>query len=189
MAKNVVFDEDSAARIASAVKWVEQYSAAEEPPPDETETTEPRRIIRGMFTGTWAKGATASVNFVADNGSSSQKDATNYFTTVGSAGGTTDCVIALVGSEWVLISADPAGSTECVEAVTAVDPAGNLTLLSAITPTGQIVTGVACVNGNLTVTTASLTDRIGYTERTVRLEDLATVTTNNLTLPPQAGCS
>ena len=49
MAKNVVFDEDSAARIAAAVKWVEQYSTAEEPPPDEAETTEPRRIIRGMF--------------------------------------------------------------------------------------------------------------------------------------------
>lgn len=189
MAKNVVFDEQSAQRIAAAVKWVEQYSTAEEPPPDETETTEPRRIIRGTFTGEWAKGDTASVNFVADNGSSNQKDATNYFTTVGSAGGTTDCVIALIGSEWVLISADPAGSTECVEAVTAVEAAGNLTLLSAINPTGQVVTGVACVNGNLTVTTANLTDKIGHTELTVRLEDLATVTTQGLTLPPQTGCN
>lgn len=192
MAKNVVFDEDSAARIASAVKWVEQYSTAEEPPPDETETTEPRRIILGTFTGTWAKGATATVNFVADNGSSNQKDATNYFADVGSEGGTWRCVIALIGSEWVLISADPAGSagsTECVEVVSAVEAAGDLTLLSAINPTGQVVTGVACVNGNLTVTTASLADKLGYTELTVRLADLATVTTQNITLPPQTGCS
>lgn len=193
MAKNVVFDESSAQRIADAVRWVEQYSTAEDPPPDDPPaTSEPRKIIRGTFAGAWAKGATASVNYVADNGSSNQKDAANYFTTVGSAGSTTDCVIALIGSEWVLISADPAattGQTDCMNVVTSVDPAGNLTLLSAITPTGQVVTGVACVNGNLTVTTASLTDRIGYTERTVRLEDLATVTTNNLTLPPQAGCS
>lgn len=190
MARNVVFDEASAQRIADAVRWVEQYSTAEDPPPDDPPpSSEPRKIIRGTFTGAWSKGDTASVNFIADNGSSSQKDATNYFTAVGSVGATTDCVIALVGSEWVLISADPAGSTECVEAVTAVEAAGNLTLLSAINPTGQVVTGVACVNGNLTVTTASLADKIGYTELAVRLQDLATVTTQNLTLPHQTGCS
>ena len=192
MAKNVVFDEASAQRIADAVKWVEQYSTAEDPPPDETEATEPRRIIRGTFTGTWVKGDTASVNFVADNGDSNQKDATNYFTDVGSAGATTDCVIALIGSEWVLVSADPAATTgqpECMDVVTSVDPDGSLTLLSAINPTGQVVTGVACINGNLTVTTANLKDKIGYTELTVRLEDLATITTQNLTLPPQTGCS
>jgi hypothetical protein len=240
MAKNVVFDEDSAARIASAVRWVEQYSTAEEPPPDETETTEPRRIILGTFTGCWAKGATASVNFVADNGSSNQKDATNYFADVGGRGGTWRCVIALIGSEWVLISADPAGATERVEVVSAVENAGNMTLLSQINPTGTVVqslsgtvvqslsgtvvqslsgtvvTGVSCVNGNLTVTTASLATLatsaslatlatsatlatlatsadlsavIGYTNKTLRLSDFANVTTQNITLPKQEGCS
>lgn len=106
MAKNVVFDEDSAARIAAAVKWVEQYSTAEEPPPDETETTEPRRIIRGTFTGEWLKGDTASVNFVADNGDSNQKDATNYFADVGESGVTSACCIVQAGSEWLLIAAE-----------------------------------------------------------------------------------
>lgn len=107
MAKNVVFDEDSAARIASAVKWVEQYSTAEEPPPDDPPpSSEPRTIIRGTFTGEWAKGDTASVNFVADNGSSSQKDATNYFADVGESGVTSACCIVLAGSEWLLIAAE-----------------------------------------------------------------------------------
>jgi hypothetical protein len=106
MAKNVVFDEDSAARIASAVRWVEQYSTTEDPPPDQTDPTEPRRIILGTFTGTWAKSATASVNFVADNGSSNQKDATNYFADVGESGVTLACCIVLAGSEWILIAAE-----------------------------------------------------------------------------------
>ena len=35
MAKNVVFDEASAARIAAAVKWVEQFSLDETQDPDE----------------------------------------------------------------------------------------------------------------------------------------------------------
>ena len=189
MAKNVVFDEQSAQRIAAAVKWVEQYSTEEPPPVEETDPGEPRRLLVGSFAGAWAKGATKSVGFVADNGEAGSKTATNFFTDVGAPNGTTDCIIGLIGSGWVLVSADPSGSTECVEAVTAVQPAGNLTLLSAINPTGQVVTGVACVNGNLTVTTANLTDKIGYTELTVRLEDLATVTTQNLTLPPQTGCN
>lgn len=188
MAKNVVFDESSAQRIADAVKWVEQYSTAEEPPPEEPPaTSEPRIILRGTFAGEWPKNATASVNFVADNGSSNQKDATNYFDDVGSAGAISECVIALVGTEWILVSFNR--QTECEEVVTSVDPAGNLTLLSAINPTGQVVTGVACINGNLSVTTAELSSQIGYTEQTVRLEDLATITTQNLTLPPQTGCS
>jgi hypothetical protein len=106
MAKNVVFDEDSAKRIASAVKWVEQFSTAEEPPPEETETTEPRQIIRGTFSGEWAKGASRSVSFVADNGSSNQKNATNYFANVGQSGTTSACCIVLAGGEWLLIAAE-----------------------------------------------------------------------------------
>lgn len=107
MARNVVFDEQSAQRIADAVKWVEQYSTAEDPTPDDPPpSSEPRLIIRGTFTGEWLKGATASVNFVADNGDSNQKDATNHFADVGESGVTSACCIVLAGSEWLLIAAE-----------------------------------------------------------------------------------
>ena len=123
MAKNVVFDEDSAARIAAAVKWVEQYSLDETPDPEEPlppDADKPETVCREL---------------------------------------------------------------------SLVEPSGNLTLLSQVSPTGTVVTGVACVNGNLTVTTADLASLVGYTEQTVRLSDLASVTTQNLTLPKQEGCS
>ena len=222
---NVVFDEDSAARIAKAVKYVEGLQDPEEPGEEEIVEQSGRTVIRGTFSGEWAKNASATVSFTADNGDTGTKTATNYFADVGTAGSTAECIIMLVGSEWVLVNADPAGSTECAE-LSKVEPAGNLTLLSAINPTGYfvqaisgsvvtaatispgtVVTGVACVNGNLSVTTATLNlsvntndvgnfattanlaDAIGYTERTVRLDDLANVTTENVTLPPQTGCS
>ncbi|MGA0207729.1 MAG: hypothetical protein ACO3LT_08070 [Ilumatobacteraceae bacterium] len=157
MAKNVVFDEDSAARIAAAVKWVEQYSLDETQDPEEPlppDSDKPETVCREL---------------------------------------------------------------------SLVEASGNLTLLSQINPTGTVVqslsgtvvqslsgvvvTGVACVNGNLTVTTASLdslstsgsldslatsaslASLVGYTEQTVRLSDLATVITQNITLPKQEGCS
>jgi hypothetical protein len=123
MSKNVVFDEASAARIAAAVRWVEQFSLDETPDPDDPLPPDAN---------------------------------------------------------------DPV--TVCRE-LSKVVPTGNITLLSQINPTGTVVTGVACVNGNLTVTTASLFSLVGYTEKTVRLSDLAAVTTQNLTLPKQEGCS
>ena len=221
------FDEQSVKRIGDAVRKVERMGGDRNQPPIEyeTQTESFRTVIRGQFSGVWAKDTDADVTFTADNGDPKTKTATNYFTDVGTAGNTTDCIIMLVGSEWVLVSADPAGSTECIE-LSKVEPAGNMTLLSAINPTGSfvqslsgsvvtsatlspltVVTGVACVNGNISVTTAtlslsvttedasglaataSLADVMGYAERTVRLEDLANVTTQNITLPPQAGCS
>lgn len=221
------FDEQSVKRIGDAVRKVERMGGDRNEPPIEypAATESFRTVIRGRFSGEWAKGTAKDVDFIADNGDSKTKTATNYFVDVGTAANTTDCIIMLVGSEWVLVSADPAGSTECAE-LSKVEPAGNLTLLSAINPTGSfvqsisgsvvtaatispvtVVTGVACVNGNISVTTAtlnlsvntndastfattaSLADAIGYTERTVRLTDLANVTTQNVTLPPQTGCS
>lgn len=184
------FDRQSVVRIGNAVRTVERMGGDRNQPAIQYETTTEsfRTVILGTFTGEWEKGAEKEVDFTADNGDAKTKTATNYFTQVGSVGDTTDCVIMLAGSEWVLVSADPAGATECRE-FSKVSPAGNLTLLSAISASGQVVTGVACVNGSLTVTTASLSSLIGYTEQTVRLEDLATVTTQNVTLPPQTGCS
>lgn len=221
------FDAQSVRRIGDAVRTVERMGGDRNQPAIEYETTTEsfRTVIRGTFTGEWGKGTDKDVDFTADNGDSKTKTATNYFADVGTAGKTTDCIIILVSSEWVLVSADPSVSTECI-ALSKVEPAGNMTLLSAINPTGSfvqslsgsvvtsatlspltVVTGVACVNGNISVTTAnlnlsvttkdasglattaSLAGAMGYTERTVRLEDLANVTTQNITLPPQTGCS
>lgn len=106
MAKNVVFDEQSAARIAAAVKYVEGLQGGdEEPPVDEVDTTEGRKVIRGQFTGEWGIRTDATVTFVADNGDTGTKTAHNYFATVGAADETNNCCIILAGSEWILIAA------------------------------------------------------------------------------------
>ena len=110
MAKNVVFDEDSAARIAAAVKWVEQYSldetTDEETQDDPGADAAARLIIRGSFTGEWSKGSTYTVDFTSDSGEAKTKTAKNYFADVGASGVTSDCCIVLAGSEWVLIAAE-----------------------------------------------------------------------------------
>jgi len=109
MAKNVVFDEDSAARIAAAVKWVEQYSLDETQ--DEETQDDPgadaaaRSVIRGMFYGVWGITETADVSYTADNGDENTKTATNYFATVGESETWRNCCIVLVGTEWILIAA------------------------------------------------------------------------------------
>lgn len=190
MAELYGFSGQSAQRIAAAVKRIESMAGDSQQPAYEPETTGAESFVDrhvGTFTGLWAKGTTADVTVTADSGSTYTETATNYFADVGESNGTTDCVILLAGSEWVLVSASPSPVTECIE-LSKVEPSGNLTLLSAINPTGSVVTGVACLNGNLTVTTASLSDLIVYTETTVTLSDLANVTTQNLTLPKQEGC-
>ena len=109
MAKNVVFDEGSAGRIAKAVKWVEQYSLDESPDADNsTDQTSftTRTVIRGQFTGEWGIRTDATVSFVADNGETKTKTAHNYFATVGAADETNNCCIIQAGSEWLLIAAE-----------------------------------------------------------------------------------
>lgn len=103
---NVVFDEDSAARIAKAVKYVEGLQNPEEPGEEEIVEQSGRTVIRGTFSGEWAKGATLTVDFTADNGDTKTKDATNYFADVGSSNVTNNCCIVLAGSEWLLIAAE-----------------------------------------------------------------------------------
>ena len=166
---NVVFDEDSAARIAKAVKYVEGLQNPEQPGEEEVVEQSGRTVIRGQFTGEWAKNTAKDVSFTADNGDSGTKSATNYLADVGAEGETSACCIIKAGSEWVLVSASPV--TECIE-LSKIEPSGNLTLLSDINPTGSVVTKlcgsvvtalsgsvvtqVECVNGNLVVTTDSL---------------------------------
>lgn len=161
------FDEQSVKRIGEAVRKVERMGGDRNQPPVqyETQTESFRTVIRGQFSGVWAKDTDADVTFTADNGDSKTKTATNYFADVGTAGNTTDCIIMLVGSEWVLVGATP--QTECL-VINDIVPSGYIT----------IVSNVACVDGDLVVTTD-----------TFSLEDLASVTSLNLTLPPQSGCS
>jgi hypothetical protein len=108
VAKNVVFDEQSAGRIASAVKWVEQYSLDETPDleiTDPSADTPASNVIRGQFTGQWDIATDAEVTFVGDNGDTGTRTAHNYFATVGAEGETNNCCIIQAGSEWILIAA------------------------------------------------------------------------------------
>ena len=108
MAKNVVFDEQSAARIAAAVKYVESLQGGdEEPPTEEVDIgSGGRTVIRGQFTGEWGIRTDATVTFVADNGETGTKTAHNYFASVGADGETSACCIIQAGSEWILIAAE-----------------------------------------------------------------------------------
>lgn len=107
MSKNT-FDDGSVGRIARAVRAIERLGGDRaEPPVDyETDTSATfRQVIRGTFSGVWNIGQTHTVDFTADNGDAKTKDAENYFATVGEENTTRNCVIILVGSEWVLIAA------------------------------------------------------------------------------------
>ena len=169
MGKNVVFDEESAARIARAVKIVESWGeSADEPFIEEPVQALPadRLILQGTFDGVWSVGDKKTVEYVADNGDDKEKhDVENPLQDSGVQGEKTKCIIVRVGPKWILAYA--AKETVCRE-ISSVEPSGGITL----------VTGVACVNGNLIVTTSTIT-----------LSDLADVTTQNLMLPKQEGCS
>jgi len=110
MAKNVVFDQQSAGRIASAVKWVEQFSLDTSPdldPTDPAAAATGRTVIRGTFAGEWAKNTEKDVDFINDKGDSVTKaDVYNYFADVGESGVTSACCIIQAGSEWILIAAE-----------------------------------------------------------------------------------
>lgn len=103
---NVVFDDESAKRIAAAVKYVEGIQNPEDQPADETSEQTGRTVIRGTFTGAWAKGTDKDVSFTADNGDAKTKTATNHFADVGESGVTSACCIIQAGGEWILIAAE-----------------------------------------------------------------------------------
>jgi len=60
-------------------------------------------VKRGTFTGAWGKDSTATVSDATAAGVT--YSAKNYLTSV-SGSGSHDCIIARVGSEWVLVSFD-----------------------------------------------------------------------------------
>ena len=65
-------------------------------------------IVRGTFSGSWSKGATATVTDATS--SSVTYTAKNYWASVNCASATT-CQIAYVAGEWVLVSLDLTGLT------------------------------------------------------------------------------
>ena len=105
---NVVFDTQSAERIAKAVKYVEGLQGDEPPVGDEEDIgSGGRTVIRGTFSGEWAKNTAKDVSFTADNGNGATKaDVYNYFADVGESGETSACCIIQAGSEWILIAAE-----------------------------------------------------------------------------------
>lgn len=102
------FDEQSVKRIGEAVRKVERMGGDRNQPPIEypAATESFRTVIRGTFSGDWAKGTDKDVNFTADNGDSKTKTATNYFADVGESGVTSACCIIQAGGEWLLIAAE-----------------------------------------------------------------------------------
>ena len=102
------FDEQSVKRIGEAVRKIERLGGDTNQPPIEYETTSQsfRTVIRGTFSGEWAKNADASVSFTADNGDTATKTASNYFADVGTAGESSACCIIQAGGEWILIAAE-----------------------------------------------------------------------------------
>ena len=103
MTKNVVFDEDSAARIAAAVRWVEQFSLDETPDPDPPPPPDTDFVFMiGTFDGSWNQGATISVT----TNRAGTVSVLNLFADVNDAGDSgVSCAIARAGG-WYLIAAE-----------------------------------------------------------------------------------
>lgn len=63
-----------------------------------------RQLVRGTFSGAWAKGSTKTVTDATSSGTT-YANVKNYYTSI-TGTGTKDCAIAYVGSEWVLVEFD-----------------------------------------------------------------------------------
>ena len=61
-------------------------------------------VVRGTFSGAWAKGAAATVTDAITT-SATYSGVKNYLTSI-TGTGTKDCLIAFVGAEWVLVEFD-----------------------------------------------------------------------------------
>jgi hypothetical protein len=104
------FSQQSAQRIASAVKKVESMAGDSQQSPYQPETTGSESFVErhiGKFTGVWAKGQTIDVTLTADNQEEYTEEAKNYFEDVGKDGVESECLILQVKDEWVLVSAEP----------------------------------------------------------------------------------
>lgn len=100
--RKLSFSKPAAKRIVRAVLEVERGDASTSAPRLTTAGGDDS-IVRGTFTGAWAKGSTATVtNAVL---SSVTYQAKNYFASL-TGTGTKNCAIAFAGGEWILIAAE-----------------------------------------------------------------------------------
>ena len=105
MARKVSFSETDARRIASTVRAYERGNR------DQAgvffrQVGDDAAIVRGTFSGSWAKGATATVTDALAN--TVTYTAKNYWASVNCPTATT-CFLAYVSGEWVLQSLDLTG--------------------------------------------------------------------------------
>jgi hypothetical protein len=101
--RSVTFTPASAKRIARAVLASERGGR-------DMERTHLRtaggdgEIVRGTFSGSWAKGSTKTVTDAVFL-SVTYEDVKNYFASI-TATGSKACAISFVGGEWILIAAE-----------------------------------------------------------------------------------
>jgi hypothetical protein len=109
--RKVTFTPEAAQRIARAVVTVEKGDRSIAAAGRQSAAGDDGGIVRGTFTGTWAKGTTITVTDATL--SSVTYTAKNYFANVGSTAATSaqQCMIAYAGGEWVLVSAQPTAVT------------------------------------------------------------------------------
>jgi hypothetical protein len=120
---------NTARRIAKAVLSIERGDGSIDPPPMRT-GSDGTEIIRGTFSGAWAKGSTATVTDAVL--SSVTYKAKNYAASL-LPSGTMGCQIAYVAGEWVLVAWDwtgLSGYSGTAQQVLAHDTSGQLVWLS-----------------------------------------------------------
>jgi hypothetical protein len=108
--RRVTFTPEAAQRIARAVVNVEKGDRSIGAPGRQSAGSD-GEIVRGTFTGAWAKDTTITVTDATL--SSVTYTAKNYFANVGSTAATSaqQCMIAFAAGEWVLVSAQPTAVT------------------------------------------------------------------------------
>jgi len=103
--QRVTFTPASARRIAAVVQAYERgngsiHAARQRSGGDDG------GIVRGTFTGAWAKGSTKTVTD-ATLSAVTYEGVQNYFATINAgAGGPKKCAIAFANGEWILIAAE-----------------------------------------------------------------------------------
>ena len=101
--RKVTFTPEAAQRIARAVVAVEKGDRSMAAPRRQSAGAD-GEIIRGTFSGSWAKDATATVTDKILT-SVTYTGVKNYLTPI-TGTGTKDCLISYVGGEWVLVQFD-----------------------------------------------------------------------------------
>lgn len=100
----VRFTRESGARIAKAVRRVEQMPNSSTPVTNDHPMPTLVTFRVGTFTGSWSKSSSRTVTI---QGSTSTLSAYNFFATLGSAtGGPFNCAVIKGGTTWVVVAAE-----------------------------------------------------------------------------------